>query len=222
MLLLSPAVFASGGTLSGTVEFTGKVPALKALDRSSDPVCSVKTFNDEAVVVGSGAGKNGKGLENVVIRLDDVAPGAPGPKTPVSVAQSECMYRPRVQVAREGQGIEVKNTDPTLHNVHAYAGKKGLFNVAQPPSAPTIAKMPPAGTDVVRLKCDVHPWMTGWVVYAKNPYFAVSRPDGTFSIAGVPPGKYTVRAWHESLGTQAQSVTVAEGETARMTFTFHP
>jgi hypothetical protein len=129
------------------------------------------------------------------------------------VDQEDCMYRPRVQGAVDGQKIEFKNSDQTMHNVHAFSGTKTLFNAPQQPKAAPMDKDPKA-TDVVKLQCDVHPWMRGYVVYSKSPLFAVSKADGTFEIKDVPPGKYTVEAWHEKLGTQKAEITVEEGKAA--------
>jgi hypothetical protein len=121
-----------------------------------------------------------------------------------------------VQGALEGQKIEFKNGDQTMHNVHAFSGTKTLFNAPmQPKAAPLDKEKEVKGvTGVVKLQCDVHPWMKGYVVYDKTPLFAVSKADGTFEIKDVPPGKYTIEAWHEKLGTQTAEVTVEEGKPA--------
>ena len=112
-----------------------------------------------------------------------------------------------------------KNSDGTLHNVHTYVDKKTLFNKAQPPRAEAIeAKVDAEG--VIRFQCDVHPWMTGYVVVSDNGRFDTTGEDGRFTVEGVPPGTYTVEAWHEKLGTQTAQVTVEPGETAKATFTF--
>jgi hypothetical protein len=123
------------------------------------------------------------------------------------------MYRPRVQGAVDGQKIEFKNADQTMHNVHAFSGTKTLFNAPQQPKAAPMDKEVKA-SDVVKLQCDVHPWMRGYVVYSKSPLFAVSKADGTFEIKDVPAGKYTVEAWHEKLGTQKAEITVEDGKAA--------
>ena len=217
-VLVSAAVCASGAalansTISGTIAFTGTPPAAEPLKRNSDPVCAKKQMNDESVLV-----KDGK-LANVVVRLTN-APAGKAPEAPVVIDQTDCMYRPRVVVAVEGQKVEVKNSDGTLHNVHSYAGSKTLFNQAQPPKSSPIVKEIKADADVVKLKCDVHPWMTGWVAFSKSPYFAVTGEDGKFELKNVPPGKYTLEAWHEKLGTQTAEVTVGDNKTAEVKLSF--
>ncbi len=99
----------------------------------------------------------------------------------------------------------IENQDPLLHNLHAFAGRKGLFNVAQPAgSAPVKREFPT--TDVLRLRCDIHPWMTGWVVFNDTPHFAVTGADGRFTIQGVPAGSYELSVWHELLGVRTIKV----------------
>jgi hypothetical protein len=210
---VSGAAFAAGGTISGSIAFTGTPPVAEPLKRNSDPICAKKQFNDESILV------NGGKLQNVVVRLKGAPAAAKPPVEPVVIDQTDCMYRPRVQAAVEGQKVMVKNSDGTLHNVHSYLGTKTLFNQAQPPKAPPITK-DVKDADVLKLKCDVHPWMTGYVVYSKSPHFAVSQQDGKYEIKNVPPGKYTVEAWHEKLGTQTAEVTVTEGKTAQADLAF--
>ena len=112
-------------------------------------------------------------------------------------------------VAHAGQTVEIRNSDQTLHNVHTYKGTATLFNLAHiQGTGPQKKKFPTVG-DVVKFKCDVHPWMTGWVLVTDNPYFAVTGDDGSFTIKDVPAGKYTVEVWHEKLGTQTKEVTVS-------------
>ena len=213
MVLASGLAFA--GTIEGTVSFSGTPPKPQKLNRKSDPVCAKKDFNDESILLS----KSGKELQNVLVRVKST-PAGKAPTEDVLVGQKDCMYRPRVQGAVEGQKIKVQNDDPTLHNVHTYEGTKTLFNQAQPPGSAAIEKPLPKTEDVVKLKCDVHPWMAAFVVVNKNPYFAVTKEDGTFQIKDVPAGTYTVEAWHEKLGTKTQQVTVTEGKPAQAKFDF--
>ena len=209
-LLVAGAAFANG-SIAGTVGFSGTAPKMEKLNRKSDAVCAKKEFNDPSVTLS----KDSKSLANVVVRITKNAPaGGKMPTEPVTINQEECMYHPHVQGAMEGQKIQVKNSDGTLHNIHAYAGTKTLFNQAQPPKAKEIEKDLKSAGDVVKLKCDVHPWMTGFVVMNKNPYFATTDESGKFEIKDVPAGTYTVEAWHEKLGTQTAEVKVEEGKPA--------
>lgn len=218
-LLLPPLCAQAAGTVEGRVTLGGPKPAAAAaLDTSSDPACGNLHLLDETVLLG---GKDGRGLANVVVRLKGPRPATP-PTSPVRVEQRACSYRPRVQGAVLGQPLEVLNADPTLHNVHAYAGTKGLFNVAQPPSSPAVSKPSPAVPGAVRLKCDVHRWMVAYVLYGESPFFSVTDKDGSFRLDGLPAGSWELEVWHESLGTQTLPVEVKEGARLRVPLVYGP
>jgi hypothetical protein len=137
------------------------------------------------------------------------------------VEQEGCAYRPRIQGAQVGQAIVVKNGDKTMHNVHSYKGTATMFNRAQPPSAPALNEaLTDKDVGVIKFKCDVHPWMAGYLVVSDHPFFATTDAKGAFTIKDVPPGKYKMEAWHEKLGTQTAEVTVTEGMPASVAFTF--
>jgi hypothetical protein len=121
--------------------------------------------------------------------------------------------------ALAGQEVEITNGDPTLHNPHAYRGLESWFNVAQPKGAdPTVRQFDAVG--VVKLTSDVYPWMRSFIVVTDHPYFAVSEADGTFQIAKVPAGKYTLEAWHSVYGVKKGTVTVIDGQTADLSFSY--
>jgi plastocyanin len=204
-----------GGSVHGTVTFKGTPPQAKPITPDSDPNCDGMDLEDQAVQV-----KDGK-LANVLVRVRGELPGGPKPtaNTSVVVDQNRCMYKPRVQGAVVGQPLVLMNSDSTLHNVRGMSGAKQLFNVTQPPLK-TKEAMPPTDAEIVHLKCDIHPWMTAWVVVSPNAYFTTTQEDGAFSLEGVPPGTYTLEAWHESLGTQTAQVTVKEGEDTPASFEF--
>ena len=126
--------------------------------------------------------------------------------------QKGCMYHPHVLPVMVGQKIVVRNDDPFLHNVHALSTINPAFNFGQPNKDPGKPIEPLKATETFRVKCDVHPWMSAWVVGLENPYFAASGEDGKFSISGLPPGQYTLTAWHEQLGTQDVPLTVQPGK----------
>src|SRR6266852_1764660 len=136
------------------------------------------------------------------------------------IHQKDCMYTPRMIPAVVGQKIAAKNGDPVLHNVHTYLGAATVFNKGMPND-----KVPPieyAAKDegMLRWKCDVHPWMRGYTGITKHGLQAVSGGDGSFKIDNVPPGKYTVEAWHEKYGVKTQEVTVEAGKPAKATFKY--
>lgn len=202
---------ANGGTLTGTVKLKGKAPERKELNMKSDPFCAKqKGGKDEEAVVGAGGE-----IKNVVVRIAKGLTGTfPTPATEVVMDQNGCVYQPRVVVAQAGQTVAIKNSDQTLHNVHTYKGPSTLFNQAQVYGQPPIKKKAPGVGDVVKFKCDVHPWMTGWLVVTDSPFFAITGADGSFSIPNIPAGSYTVEAWHERFGTKQAQVTIAAGKPA--------
>jgi plastocyanin len=209
----APLVSEAAGTVEGRVTLGGPKPAAPArIDTSSDPACARENLLDEVVVLG---GKDGRGLASVVVRVVGPRPVA-AVTSPVKVEQRACAYRPRVQGAVVGQPMEILNVDPTLHNVHAYAGTKGLFNVAQPSGTPALTRPSPAGPGPVRLRCDIHRWMAAWVVYGDSPFFAVTDREGGFRLEGVPPGHWLLEVWHETLGTRTVPVVVKDGERLRV------
>jgi plastocyanin len=184
--------------------------------RDADPFCAKTPMKDEEVVVGPGGG-----LANVVVRVTDGATGHyDPPATPAALDQSACMYRPRVQAIVAGQMISIRNGDQTLHNVHGYKGASTLFNQAEIPGLPPLARKIGDAGDVLKFKCDVHPWMTGYVIVNANPFFAVTGPDGRFKIAGLPPGRYTLTAWQERYGAKTAQVTVAADKPAEVSFAY--
>lgn len=206
---------AGKGVVRGAVSFTGTPPAAADIPPSNDPACEGMATKDAAVAV-----KDGK-LANVLVRVRGTVPGSVStPTAPVTVDQSKCTYVPRVQGALANQPVMFKNSDGTLHNVRGVVGTKSAFNVAQPPAGAPVTKPLPADADVLRLKCDVHPWMKAFVVSNPNPFFVTTGEDGAFTLQGLPAGKYTVEAWHESLGTKTAEVTVKDDAPAEVAFAF--
>jgi plastocyanin len=212
----TPAAPAGFGTVEGSIAFTGTAPAAKELDRKADPVCAKTKMNDEEVVV-----NDNKTLRNVLVRIKGIDKDYDAPADEAKIEQTDCMYRPRVSAVVAGQTIAIKNGDQTLHNVHTYRGEKTLFNMAQPPNMPDIKQpMKKGDPDVIRFKCDVHPWMTAHVLVSNHPFFAVTGEDGKFSLKNVPAGRYTVEAWHEKFGVKTVEVTVEPDRTAAAEFSY--
>jgi len=209
-----PGAFGKG-VIAGNVKYTGKPPEMRAVT-TPDPFCARQPIKEEDVLVGPGGG-----LKNVIVRVVKGTTGSyDAPAATATVDQSGCMYRPRAQVVMAGQTIQVRNSDQTLHNVHTYRGASTMFNQAQIPGMAPLTKTLTGGGQLIKFKCDVHPWMTGYVAVATNPFFAVSGDDGSFNIDKLPAGTYTVEAWHERLGTKTAEVTVAEGQPAKLQLEF--
>ncbi len=205
-------------SLSGTVTFDGTAPAMQKIKMNADPACQQQHKDpvlEESVLV------NGGKLQNVVVYIKEgIAPGAyPASKTPVVLTQTGCVYQPHVFAIQAGQPLEIMNNDPTLHNINCQPKLNKKFNIAQPTKGMKSSKSfdQPEG---VSFKCNVHPWMNAHAVVTNNPFFAVSDANGAFSLANLPASTYTVEAWHEKLGTQTQSVTVADGEAKQVSFSF--
>jgi hypothetical protein len=209
------------GTISGTVKLTGTPPEMPLLQRGADAFCARVEMHAETVVTGPGGA-----LQNALVRIE---PGAvPGwvPSQPVVVDQVDCAYRPRVQGGVRGQTLEVRNSDKTSHNVNARRVPWGerrdaesIFNRGQAAGSPPLSG-PIRDSDILKLKCDSHGWMQGYVVVSDNPYFAASGADGRFTIEKAPVGTYALQTWHEFYGIKTAQVTVKEGETASVDFTY--
>lgn len=209
-----PGAFGSG-VIRGTVALTGKAPEAKAIT-TPDPFCGRHGIKEQEILV------DGKGgLKNVLVRLTTGVSGTyPPPSAEAVLDQAGCLYSPRVQAVIAGQTLQIKNSDQTLHNVHTYKGASTVFNQAQLPGmGPITKKLSDAGA-IMRFRCDVHPWMTGYVAVLSHPFFAVSNADGSFTIEKVPAGSYTLEAWHERLGTRTAEVKVTDGAPAEVKLAF--
>src|SRR5260370_35966557 len=196
---LAPVVRGSS-TLSGEVQLVGTPAAMQPLKLGADPICASESFFDEQVIATGGR------LSNVFVRIAD-APPEPPPGTAVVVDQAHCIFRPRLQGAVRGQVIQIRNGDRTLHNTHGYALGSTLFNYAQPANSQALERPLPSSSGVVKLKCDVHPWMTAFVFVTDNPYLAVTGAVGRFSIHGVPVRNYRLEAWHRGFGLKGENIS---------------
>ncbi|MBI3048192.1 MAG: carboxypeptidase regulatory-like domain-containing protein [Acidobacteria bacterium] len=215
----NPVDPATAASVAGRVTFAGTAPALAPMRMDSDPNCAAQapTAPDESFVVGADGA-----LQNVFVYVKDGLGNLrfPVPSTPVVLDQKGCRYVPHVLGAQVGQTVEVLNSDPTLHNVHAVPMANREFNTGQPlPGMKHVHRFSTREV-MVPFKCDVHPWMFAYIGVLDHPYFAVTGPDGSFQLNGLPPGTYTVEAWHETLGTQTQMVTIGAKETGNVAFSF--
>ncbi len=208
----------AGGKIEGRIFFKGTPPEPEKIRVSKDPqICGNSKLSEEFVV-----STENKGLKNVVILLEGV--GEKPEATAITIEQSDCVYVPHVQVATSGANLTLTNKDRTLHNVHGYLlrdeARGTMFNIAQPaskdPASPMSTQRRLRRPGVYQIECDVHPWMLSYVVVHDNQFYATSDESGHYSISGVPAGTYTVRIWHEGLGTVEKTVTVSEGQTATL------
>ncbi|MDO8730775.1 MAG: carboxypeptidase regulatory-like domain-containing protein [Candidatus Omnitrophota bacterium] len=209
---------AGGATLSGSISVTGNVPAPTKIKMAADPACA--QAHPDAVMSRELVASNGK-LQNVLVYVKDGVTGSfPAPTEAVVINQTGCMYEPHVFGIQAGQKLEILNSDATLHNVNCQPKLNKKFNLAQPTKGMKSAKTFDQPEVPVPFKCNVHPWMTAYAGVFGHPFFAVSGADGAFSISNLPAGTYTLEAWHEKLGAKTQTVTIAEGESKKITFSF--
>ena len=209
---------ATAGNITGMVTLEGSAPAAEAIRMNSDPVC-LKAATDtetEYYVVGSEGG-----LGNVFLYVKEGLQGSfPAATDTLVLEQKGCRYIPHVFGIQVGQTLQILNGDPTLHNIHATPAANAEFNTGQPIQGMTYDRTFDEVEVMVPFKCDVHGWMNAYVGVLDHPFFAVSGSNGSFDISTLPPGDYVLEAWHEELGTQTQNVTVGEGATAEVSFTF--
>jgi hypothetical protein len=211
-------VVADAATIAGLVKFEGAAPKMPNLQMGADPFCQSQhptPAPDEDVVVGPGGE-----LANVIVYVQN-APSTPVPSAPAVLDQKGCQYIPHVSAVQAGQPVQIRNSDATLHNVHAMPAVNSQFNEGQPVQGMvSTKKFDKVETKPFRIKCDVHGWMESYMAVLPHSYHSVSQGNGTFSIANLPPGNYTLVAWHEKYGQQQQQVTVGAKEQKQVQFTF--
>jgi plastocyanin len=206
------------GTIVGHVRYMGPTPVNPLIRMGADPRCNKLYVGKRPTAPTFVVGADGA-FANVLVNLDGSFPNTPLPTAPVVLNQKDCMYAPRVLGARIGQTLQVTNEDPTDHNVHSLSKAGNDFNRTQLVNGKPFDVAMKA-TELLRITCDNHTWMTAYVGIFDHPYFSVSGTDGSFTIANVPAGKQTVKAWHEVMGTQTQMVDVQAGKSTTVDFTF--
>jgi hypothetical protein len=196
-----------GGHVAGKVTFEGAPPAAAPIKVEKDPdFCGKQGLVDESLLVGAD-----KGLANVVVFLKKVKKGRAAAPMKSKLVNKGCRYEPRVQALTVGSELAVHNADPILHNTHIKLPKSDVFNYGLPKQGQTITRVVDR-KGLMKVGCDAgHTWMQGYIAAFDHPYFAVTGPDGAFRIEGIPPGKYKVRFWHESLGKKTKKVEITAG-----------
>lgn len=210
----------TAGSITGTVKFEGTPPVFRTIDMSAEAAC-VQAHRlpviPPIVVTGPGGA-----LANVVIyvksglgsyRFDT-------PTDPAILDQKGCMYDPRVVALMTNQPLEIKNTDPTTHNVHPMARENHPWNRSLAAGEDPYVSTFPRPELAIPVVCNIHPWMRAYLFVFAYPYFAITPKTGAFELKNIPPGTYTIEAWHERFGTQDVSVTIGPKESKAISFTF--
>lgn len=210
----------SAATLKGSVRFEGEAPAPRKIPIKGNPECSVmhaggEVLSEELLVAGAA-------LQNVFVYVKEGLEGYAFemPSDAVTISNKKCVYVPHVAGVRVGQPLILLNEDPTLHNIHSYSKNTQAFNIGLPFQGVKQTKKFAKPEVMVTLKCDVHPWMIGYVGVLEHPYFGVTGADGGFELKDLPPGEYVIEAWHEKLGVQSQNITIEPRETKETVFIF--
>lgn len=206
-----------GGTVTGKITYEGTPAKQKPIDMSKEPSCA-KQYTTPATTETVVTGPN-NALENVVVYISLGAPDEAAPSKAAVFTQKGCRYLPHVLAFQVNQELNVLNEDQTSHNIHPLPKTNREWNKSQPPGSPPIVDKYDK-PEMIAVKCNIHPWMHGTFAVLKNSHYAISGQDGGFLLPNLPPGKYTVTAFHESYGDQSQEVTISGSETKTVSFTF--
>ena len=222
VLWMLSAMPAASGTVSGTVRYEGKIPRLKSQDMRSDPGCLAKHDKppaSELLVLGEG-----NTVGNVFARVKSGLPDAeyPVPESAAVLDQTGCRFLPHVSAVMLGQSFKILNSDSLMHNVHSLSTVNMPFNFAMPASLKEISVEFTSEEWMIPVKCDIHPWMKGYVAVLTHPFHDTTKPDGKFVISDLPEGTYEIEVWHETLGSRTAEVSLGAGETKTVDFTLSP
>jgi plastocyanin len=212
---------AAAGRVTASVTIEGAVPPAAIMKLTGDPKCvseaGASERAEETIVTG-----DNQALQNVFVYVKDGLGSFsfPVPQEPVVLDQDKCRYAPRVLGVRVGQPFQIRNSDPLLHNVRANGTINQGFNKSTPIEGMSFNHTFATREVMVPFKCDVHAWMTAYVGVLDHPYFGTSGADGRVVLANLPPGTYTIEAWHERLGAKTQQVTIGAKESRDVSFSF--
>jgi hypothetical protein len=212
---------ATASSVAVMVNFDGPAPVPSMMRLDGDPKCvtenGARDRADESILLG-----NGPALQNVFVYIKDEMFGQsfPVPTEPVLLDQDKCNYAPRVLGVRVGQPLTIRNSDPLLHNVRSEGRINQPFNMSTPIEGVTFNRTFATREVMVDIKCDVHGWMRAFVGVLEHPYFGTTGADGRVALLNLPPGTYTIEAWHEVLGAKTQQITIGPKESKDVSFTF--
>ena len=210
------AAVTNGGTIDGIITLSGTPPAGAMIKVTKNQDYCGTSIPDPAYTVGAGGG-----LENVIVYLKDITKGKAAPSDPLALVNDHCMFSPRAQGAMVGESVKISSNDPVLHNTHPQNAETNatIYNIALPFKGFSVTKPLPGSPGLIKVKCDAHEWMHAWIMELEHPYYATTGADGHFTIKDVPPGTYTLVAWHEAAGEKSEPVVVAAGQTAKSKIT---
>jgi plastocyanin len=211
---------ATVGSIAGTVTYDGPAPSFKPIDMSASPACvqaNPSPVIPPIVVVGDRSA-----LANVVVFVKSGLGNYKfeAPAAPAVLTQKNCMYEPHVMALMVGQPFEIQNNDPTMHNVHPMPKHNRQWSNSQPAGSAALKSTFSQPEYAMPILCNVHPWMRSFVFVFDHPYFAVTPKSGAFELTNLPPGTYTIEAWHETLGVQDLTVTIGPKESKTISFAF--
>ena len=220
-ILCLPVMLGAGpstAVIVGKVTYTGTPAKPEPINMVKQPEC-VKLYSKplmtERVVTGPG-----NTLRNVVVYISDGASDVSAPPaTPATFDQQNCRYTTHVAAFQVGQEVKIANHDPFSHNIHPMPKINREWNKIQLPGTPPFSYSYDS-PEMIPIKCNIHSWMQAYFVVLKTSHFAVTGDDGQFALPGLPPGKYTITAWHETYGTQSQEITVGNGQSLAVNFVF--
>jgi hypothetical protein len=202
------------GTLTGTIKFEGAAPTPAKIQMEGDDFCAKANPNaaSESVVV------NGDKFQNVIVYVKEGLKNSfDSPTDPVVLDQKNCQYTPHVVTLQAKQPLKVTTSDETTHNIHPQPKNNKEWNKSQPPKGEPIVETF-ARAEVIPVKCNQHPWMKAFIGVFNSPFYAVTDKEGKYEIKGLPPGEYTIEAWHEKLGSTTEKVTIAANGTQTLDF----
>ena len=207
VLAAAPPALGHAAAIKGTVQYVGPPPDARKISVTVDQFVCGKDKDAEDLVLSAQ-----RGIRNAVVSLASPPAGARWELStaPVFLDQRQCVFTPRVIVVPAGGTVEFLNSDRLLHNIHSTGKDNPVFNRTQPRGRTIPITFPKP--EVVRIGCDLHGWMRAWIVVMEHPFHAVTGGDGEFTLPNVPPGKYTLNVWHETLGVVTRDVTVGDGD----------